>query len=403
MGNEEETLDSLDELRELARTADVEAVGTVMQRRENPEPGTYIGSGKIEEIRQMLTLYDADGIITDDELSPAQLNNLADLLDCKVVDRTLLILDIFAERARTSEGKIQVELAQLKYRQQRLVGLRRSLSRLGGGIGTRGPGEKKLEMDRRLIQNRIASLNRDLDEVKKHRELIRKSRLSGHVKTAALVGYTNAGKSTLMNALTDADVYADNLLFATLDPTTRTLKFQDGGQVLLSDTVGFIRKLPHNLIDAFRSTLEEAVYADIIVHVVDASNPQMKDQCSIVYDTLKSLGVRNKPIITLFNKQDRLTEEQKDIKFFDPYADRCIKISAKSGRGLDEFKNALEQTILASQQLVELLIPYSDGGQAAVIRQAGQLLSEEYGQEGIRIRAYLPSEIAGRLKKYIIS
>lgn len=401
-GREEDTLDSLDELKELAKTAGVETVGSVMQRRENPDPGTYIGSGKIEEIRQMLAYYEADGIITDDELSPAQLNNLTDLLECKVIDRTLLILDIFAARARTSEGKIQVELAQLKYRQQRLTGLRRSLSRLGGGIGTRGPGEKKLEMDRRLIQNRIAALGRDLNEVKKHRELIRKGRLESHIKTAALVGYTNAGKSTLMNALTDAGVYADDLLFATLDPTTRTMKFQDGGQILLSDTVGFIRKLPHNLIDAFRSTLEEAVYADIIVHVVDASSPQMKEQCEIVYDTLKSLGVKGKPVITLYNKTDILTEEQKRTKFFDPYADRSIKISAKTGQGLDQFRIALEQTILAGEQLVELLIPYSDGGKVTLIHQTGQLLSEEYDQDGIRVRAYLPAEIAGRLKKYQI-
>lgn len=399
-GREEETMDSLDELKELAKTAGVDAVASLMQRRENPDPGTYIGSGKIEETRQMLDYYEADGIITDDELSPAQLNNLADLLDCKVIDRTLLILDIFAARARTSEGKIQVELAQLKYRQQRLVGLRRSLSRLGGGIGTRGPGEKKLEMDRRLIQSRIAALNRDLEDVKKHRQLIRKSRLSGHVRTAALVGYTNAGKSTLMNALTDAEVYADDLLFATLDPTTRMMKFQDGGQVLLSDTVGFIRKLPHNLIDAFRSTLEEAVYADIIVHVADASSPQMQDQCSIVYDTLKSLGVQGKPIITLYNKQDRLTEEQKNTKFFDPYADRSIRISAKTGQGLDEFKIALEQTILAGLQLVEVLLPYSEGGKASLIREAGQVVSEDYGQDGIRIRAYLPEDIAGKLRMY---
>ena len=271
---EDNVLDSLDELEELAETAGAVTVGRIIQNREAVHPGTYIGKGKIEEVRSLVYAMDATGVICDDELSPAQLNNLERKLDCKVMDRTLLILDIFAARAVTSEGKIQVELAQLRYRSARLVGLRESLSRLGGGIGTRGPGEKKLETDRRLIRTRISALKQDLAQVEKHRELLRTGRARGKVKTAAIVGYTNAGKSTLLNKLTGASVLSEDKLFATLDPTTRILNLKDGQQILLTDTVGFINKLPHHLVEAFKSTLEEAKYADYIIHVVDASNPQ---------------------------------------------------------------------------------------------------------------------------------
>lgn len=301
---EDNVLDSLDELEELAETAGAVTVGRIIQNREAVHPGTYIGKGKIEEVRSLVYAMDATGVICDDELSPAQLNNLERELDCKVMDRTLLILDIFAARAVTSEGKIQVELAQLRYRSARLVGLRESLSRLGGGIGTRGPGEKKLETDRRLIRTRISALKQDLAQVEKHRELLRTGRARGKVKTAAIVGYTNAGKSTLLNKLTGASVLSEDKLFATLDPTTRILNLKDGQQILLTDTVGFINKLPHHLVEAFKSTLEEAKYADYIIHVVDASNPQAEMQIHVVYETLKELGVLGKKIITLFNKQD---------------------------------------------------------------------------------------------------
>ena len=263
--------ESLDELKELASTAGAVTVGRIIQNRESVHPGTYIGKGKIEEVCALVYAMDATGIICDDELSPAQLNNLERELDCKVMDRTLLILDIFAARAITSEGKIQVELAQLRYRSARLVGLRESLSRLGGGIGTRGPGEKKLETDRRLIRTRISALKQELSQVEKHRELIRSSRARGNMKTAAIVGYTNAGKSTLLNTLTGSEVLSEDKLFATLDPTTRLLNLKDGQQILLTDTVGFIHKLPHHLVEAFKSTLEEAKYADYIIHVVDLS------------------------------------------------------------------------------------------------------------------------------------
>ena len=385
---------SLKELEELAGTAGAEVAAAVVQKREGVHPGTYIGKGKIEEIRQMLYLLDANGVICDDELSPAQMNNLERELECKVMDRTLLILDIFAKRAKTSEGKIQVELAQLKYRQARLVGLRSSLSRLGGGIGTRGPGEKKLEMDRRLISERIGGLRRELEEVRRHRELLREGRKKGNLKVAAIVGYTNAGKSTLLNVLTGAGVLEEDALFATLDPTTRVLDLPGGSQILLTDTVGFIRKLPHHLIEAFRSTLEEAVQADIIVHVVDASSPQMEQQMEVVYDTLRQLGAENKPVITLFNKQDKVVEQ---FRLQDPRADHWMKISAKLGIGLDSFREKLEQILLERQICLERVFRYEDAGKVALIRKQGHLLSEEFLPEGIRIKAYVPEELYGKL------
>ena len=288
---QELTESSLDELSELAKTAGAETAGRLIQNREQVHPGTYVGKGKIEEIKDMLWETEATGIVCDDELSPAQMKNLQDELDVKVMDRTLLILDIFAARASTSEGKIQVELAQLKYRQTRLTGFGTALSRLGGGIGTRGPGEKKLEMDRRLIKSRIAQLNRELKEVKRHREVTRGQRKKSRIPVIAIVGYTNAGKSTLLNKLTGADIFAEDKLFATLDPTTRGLRLLSGQEILLTDTVGFIKKLPHHLVEAFKSTLEEAKYADLILHVVDSSNPQMDEQMFTVYETLKNLKV----------------------------------------------------------------------------------------------------------------
>ena len=269
---------SLDELGELVKTAGAEVAGQMIQLRDAVHPGTYIGSGKLDELKWLVWEKEADGIVCDDELSPSQINNLEEVLDCKIMDRTLVILDIFAARASTKEGKIQVELAQLKYRQSRLTGLGKSLSRLGGGIGTRGPGEKKLEMDRRLIKSRIAQLNRELADVRRHREVTREQRSRNHMPVCALVGYTNAGKSTLLNTLTGASVLEEDKLFATLDPTTRVLNLPGGQKILLTDTVGFISKLPHNLIEAFRSTLEEAKYADVILHVADMSNPQMDEQ-----------------------------------------------------------------------------------------------------------------------------
>lgn len=353
----DDTEESLQELAELAKTAGAEVVGTVIQKRERIHPGTYVGKGKIDEIRTLLNALDATGIICDDELSPVQMNHLQQELESKIMDRTLLILDIFASRAVTKEGKIQVELAQLRYRAVRLVGLGSSLSRLGGGIGTRGPGEKKLEMDRRLIKERISQLKKELEHVKKHRELLREGRKKDRVMTAAIVGYTNAGKSTLLNTLTDAGVLSEDKLFATLDPTTRLLELDGGQRIYLTDTVGFIRKLPHHLIEAFKSTLEEAKYADVILHVVDASNPQVEEQMFIVYETLRELGVKDKTIVTLFNKQDRLAGNEilRDFK-----ADYVLKISARTGWGLDELKNTLEKILIGNQIYIERVLDYKD-------------------------------------------
>lgn len=387
---QDDTWASLEELEELAQTAGAETVAKVVQNREAIHPGTYVGKGKIEELRMAVDAFDATGIICDDELSPAQLNNLEQELSCKIIDRTLLILDIFAGRAVTSEGKLQVELAQLRYRQARLVGLRSSLSRLGGGIGTRGPGEKKLEMDRRLIAARISALKTELGEVQRHRDLIREKRKKAYTKVAAIVGYTNAGKSTLLNALTQAGVLQEDKLFATLDPTTRNLALPDGQQVLLTDTVGFIRKLPHNLIEAFKSTLEEAQYADILIHVVDASNPQAELQMHVVYETLRELKVANKTIITIFNKQDKL---EMPGNFRDFKADYSILASVKKGEGLDELKRVLEEILNREQIYIERLYPYEKAGQIQVIRRYGKLLEEEYQEEGIRVKAYVPREI----------
>lgn len=393
MGTEDETEESLDELAELVKTAGALNVGRVAQKREQIHPGTYVGRGKLEEIKDLLWETEADGIVCDDELSPAQIGNLRDELNTKIMDRTLLILDIFAARAITSEGKIQVELAQLKYRQSRLTGYGTSLSRLGGGIGTRGPGEKKLEMDRRLIKSRIAQLNRELGDVRRHREITRGARSKKSVPVAAIVGYTNAGKSTLLNTLTGAGILAEDKLFATLDPTTRGVKLPGGQEVLLTDTVGFIRKLPHHLIEAFRSTLEEARYADVILHVADASNPQMDEQIYTVYETLRSLEVVDKPVITVFNKQDKI-EEEKIIRDF--HADYTVKLSAKTGDGILELLKTIEAVLREQKVLIEELYPYQDAGRLQMIRKYGELLQEDYREDGIFVRAYVPASLCGR-------
>ena len=392
--DDRETRESLEELEELAKTAGAVTVGMEIQNREAPHPGTYIGKGKIQEVKGKILETDATGVICDDELSPAQMRNLEQELDCKVMDRTLLILDIFAARAATSEGKIQVELAQLQYRLSRLAGLGKSLSRLGGGIGTRGPGEKKLEMDRRLIKNRIAQLRRELQEVKRHRELIRERRKKNAVPVAAIVGYTNAGKSTLLNRLTQAGVLEEDKLFATLDPTTRGLKLEGGQEILFTDTVGFIRKLPHHLVEAFQSTLEEARYADLILHVVDVSNPQMEKQMAVVYDTLRRLEVTGKKVITLFNKQDKL---EAPVRIRDRQADYTLNISARTGEGLEELKDLLEEILTENQILIERLYDYGQAGKIQLIRKFGQLLEEEYREEGIYVKAYVPREIYGNV------
>lgn len=436
----DDTDQSLDELEELAATAGAAVVGRVIQNRERVHPGTYLGKGKLEEVKALATELGAVGVICDDELSPAQLRNMEDALSLKVMDRTLVILDIFASRARTREGKLQVELAQLKYRATRLVGLRSSLSRLGGGIGTRGPGETKLEADRRLIHERIGHLKAELKDVERHREVTRQQREKNHVPVAAIVGYTNAGKSTLLNRLTGAGVLEEDKLFATLDPTTRSLALSGKEEVLLTDTVGFIRKLPHHLVEAFGSTLEEAKYADLIIHVVDCANPQMELQMHVVYETLARLGVTDQPVITVFNKADLLQSRaaagrmEGDIDgedvcpddgkvfrrdsaggsdrnepgvypgrfaqtgvFRDFKAERTLMVSAKTGEGLEELKETIGQVLRAGKVYLEKLFPYDQAGKLQIIRKYGTLLSEEYTEDGIAVEAYVPTEVYGGL------
>ncbi len=382
----DDTKDSLEELEELCETAGAQVCATIVQNREGFHPGTYVGTGKLLEIKEAIAQYQAPGIVCDDELSPAQLKNMEQELECKIMDRTMIILDIFAKRATTSEGKIQVELAQLKYRSARLIGFGKSMSRLGAGIGTRGPGESKLETDRRIIKDRIAQLRQELNEVVRHREVTRSQREKKNATVVAIVGYTNAGKSTLLNRLTDAGVLEEDQLFATLDPTTRNLKLESGQEILLTDTVGFIRKLPHHLIEAFRSTLEEAKYADIILHVVDASNPQKDKHMHIVYDTLDQLGVKDKKIITLFNKMDRVTTQEawKDFK-----ADQSICMQAKNRIGFEELLDGIESILRERKVLIERLFSYDEAGKIQDIRKNGELLSEEYREDGIFVRAYV--------------
>lgn len=392
---DDDTTKSLDELAELARTAGAETVGRIIQPREYAHPSTYIGKGKLDEARIMIDQLDATGIICDDELSPVQLKNLEDILDTKVMDRTMVILDIFAARASTSEGKLQVEMAQLKYRMTRLAGLGTTLSRLGGGIGTRGPGEKKLETDRRIIKDRLSKLSNELKEVENHRNVLRARRVNTTTPVVAIVGYTNAGKSTLLNKLSDAGVLSEDKLFATLDTTTRSKVLPNGEKVLLTDTVGFIRKLPHHLIQAFRSTLEEAKYADILVHVVDASNPDCEHQIKTVYETLKSLNVEDKPVITLLNKCD-ITDGTYILK--DENADATIRISARTGYGLDEFMQKLQEIIMENRIELNKVFSYKDAGKIQLIREYGQLIKEEYTEQGIEVQAKVPRSVYNQLQ-----
>lgn len=392
-GNEEDAQESLDELEELVSTAGAVVVGRVVQNLEHINNTTYVGTGKVKEIKDLIWETDANAIVCDDELSPAQYKNLEDELEVKVMDRTLIILDIFAGRAKTAEGKIQVELAQLRYRSTRLIGMR-NLSRQGGGIGTRGPGEKKLEVDRRLIRNRISQLKEQVSEMENHRQVTRAKRQDNPVPVVAIVGYTNAGKSTLLNTVTNAEVLEEDKLFATLDPTTRNYKLPDGQEVLLTDTVGFIRKLPHHLIDAFRSTLEEAKYSDIIIHVVDASNPSMDKNVHAVYETLDNLGVKDKTIITVFNKEDKL--ETKPI-LRDFKADYVVHGAIKKGIGIDDINEAIENAVKSMHILYENVFTYAEAGKTGLIRKYGQLLEEEYKEDGIYVKAYVPTSLIGRL------
>ena len=395
--SDDDTEKSVDELSELADTAGALTVGRLIQKRESVQAGTYIGKGKIQELKEMVRETGATGIICDDELSPAQMRNLESELETKIMDRTMLILDIFAKHASSAEGKLQVEMAQLKYRMARLVGMRSSMSRVSYGIGMRGPGEKKLEMDRRLIRDRVSRLGDELEAIEQNRSTNRSKRSKSGIPVAAIVGYTNAGKSTLLNRLTGSDILSADMLFATLDPTTRVFKFENGQELLLTDTVGFIRKLPHHLIEAFHSTLEEACYADFIIHVVDSSNPDAPAHMHVVYETLKKLGVKDKPVITLFNKSDVAADPGlKDLN-----CEKYLNVSAKTGEGLDAFIDTMEKLLLESKVSVESVIGYKDAGVIDRIRKDGTLLEEKYLPEGIGIKAYISKELYGKIKSII--
>ncbi len=396
---DDNTKENLDELEELALTAKAITLDKIIQKRGSIHPGTYIGKGKIEEVKERVFELNATGVICDDELSPAQMRNLEKLLECKVMDRTMVILDIFAQRAKSKEGKIQVELAQLRYRLSRLVGSGIYLSRLGGGIGTRGPGEKKLETDRRHIRSRIGQLKKELEELESHRELVRARRKKTGIPLVSIVGYTNAGKSTLLNALSGADVLIEDKLFATLDPTTRKVELPGGSEVLFTDTVGFIRKLPHHLIKAFRSTLEETQHADILLHVVDSTAQNIEANMETVYETLANLKALGKPIITLYNKCDK---DPLSIFPIDNRAEKTIKISAKNKQGLDDLLSAVEEILKADRKEIKALVPYSDIGILQLIKGQGEKLIEDYRPEGIYIEANVSQKICNKMEKYLI-
>ncbi len=380
-----DTEESLSELSRLLETAGGECVYKVIQQLERPVAATYIGSGKIEELRSFIDAFEADGVISDDELTPAQLGNLEAELHVKVIDRTMLILDIFARHAVSREGKIQVEMAQLSYKSSRLSGSAgKAMSRLGGGIGTRGPGETKLETDRRRIRNRIASLRKELRVMKKNRENTRKSREKNGIPVFAIVGYTNAGKSTLLNALTGSDVLSEDALFATLDPTTRRLELENGLTVLLTDTVGFISKLPHDLIDAFHSTLEEAGYADYIIHVVDSSDQRAEKNMQVVKETLSELGISGKPIITVFNKSDKGGGPR---PLSDRVADITLRASARTGEGLDTLRDAIKRVVTEDMELVSRVFSYTQVADLERLRDRGRIVKEDYQEDGIHVEA----------------
>lgn len=392
------TEESMAELSELAKTAGAEVVCQVVQNKSDLEAATYMGEGKLEEIKEACGLLDVDTVIFDDELSPIQLRNISDFLGVKVIDRTILILDIFAMRARSGEGKLQVELAQLKYRLPRLRGLGTELSRTGGGIGTRGPGETKLESDRRHINRRISALEAEIKELAKHRELIRSRRRKDGTVTACLVGYTNAGKSSLLNALTDASVLAENKLFATLDTTSRGLVLEDNRKILITDTVGFIRKLPHHLVQAFKSTLEETVVADFLIHVIDVSNPQYENHIKVVESVLCDLGAADKPIIEVYNKIDLLPSGA-DFNG----GEISVGISVKEKTGISGLLELIGEVCPGKKKEICVLIPYSKGALVSSLHEKQKILEEEYTEEGTKLKLLADSATYGTLKEYILN
>lgn len=390
------TEESVDELSELVKTAGGEVVCRVIQNKSDLEAATYMGEGKLAEIKNAVLGMDIDVVVFDDELSPIQLRNITDFLEVRVIDRTILILDIFAMRAKSGEGKLQVELAQLKYRLPRLRGLGSQMSRTGGGIGTRGPGETKLESDRRHISRRISALEEEIAELAKHRELLRSRRKKDGTITACLVGYTNAGKSSLLNKLTDAGVLAENKLFATLDTTSRGLILEDNRKIILIDTVGFIRKLPHHLVEAFKSTLEETVVADFLIHVVDVSNPQYENHISVVNSVLSDIGAVGKPEILVYNKID-LLENGSDLFS----SENSVGISVLENVGLNKLLKLIGDVAPGKKKEISVLIPYSMGALVSRLHETQKILSEEYAENGTKIRLLADSTTYESLKEYI--
>lgn len=389
---------SLAELTELADTAGADVIGTMTQKRESPDKATALGSGRLEELAQVAEAQEADLVIFDLELNATQQRNLEDLLPCRVVDRTMLILDIFAGRARSAEGRLQVELAQLQYLLPRLAGQGTALSRLGGGIGTRGPGETKLESDKRHIRRRIQALKRQLQEVEQQRHLRRERRRKDDIATVAVVGYTNAGKSTLMNRLTDAGVLAEDRLFATLDTTARALKLPDGRTVLLVDTVGLVRRLPHHLVDAFHSTLEEAALSDVIINLCDASNPEADEHLAVTRDLLVKLGCLDRPILTVFNKCDR-AQVPADVDWGDSDS---LRISALTGDGIDVLLEKIAAALPPDRRRVTLLLPFDKGALAGQCRREGAVEAEEYVENGLRMTVTLGTKLLEAVRPYLL-
>lgn len=392
---------SIAELAELAATAGAEVVGSLIQNKAEIESATYMGTGKLAELREMVHKERADAVIFDDELTPIQLRNITDELDVKVLDRTMLILDIFALHAKSGTGKIEVELAQLRYSLPRLSGQGTGLSRLGGGIGTRGPGETKLETSRRHIRTRISHLKAELSEIEKNTDLIRRRRKKNNMPTVALAGYTNAGKSTLLNLLTDSDVLAENKLFATLDPTVRLLTLPDKREVLLSDTVGFINKLPHQLVEAFKSTLDEVVYADVILNVVDASDPDFSDHIEVVNRIFGELGVKNRKIICVFNKTDQLPNLDSIPKSAAGAAE-CIAVSAKTGFQIEELKLLIQKYSLGEKRRFELLLPFDAGRLNAELHENCTIEAEEFTENGTKLTLWLDEDMYRRCREFVI-
>jgi GTPase len=396
-----ENEEDLEELRELLKTAGGKELSRMVQSRDKKNTAYFIGKGKLKELSLLVQTVDANLVVFDEELSGSQIRNLEEALGIKIIDRTQLILDIFAQRAKSREGKLQVELAQLKYAMPRLIGLGERMSRTGGGIGTRGPGEKKLEIDRRRIRDRVNDLQNDIKDINKHRSVQRINRESNNVFQVCLVGYTNAGKSTLLNSLADSDIYAMDQLFATLDPTTRKVLLESGKEILITDTVGFIKKLPHDLVEAFKSTLEEVLYADLLIHVVDGSNKDYDKQIKVVLEVLKDLGAANKPIITAVNKIDKID----DITSIDIQSDienPAVYLSAVNKSGLDTLMAEIDKIAALKWRIVELMVPYTDGAMNSMIHNNCRVIEEDFREEGIYVKAEMDPITYGRVTKYVL-